>query len=144
MTRQRQNAYWPSVQTRRHGFTLLEVMVALAVLAIALSAIMRAAGSATRNIEEVKVRTLALWTAENLLAEHRIRQDWLSVGRYEGEVSQGANLFRWQEDVQLTPNAQFRRIDIRVSAIKSAGDTGESAPTLVQLGGFLTASGKRQ
>ena len=75
MTRCHQTTNRPAAPLRLRGFTLLEVMVALAVLAIALSAIMRAAGSATRNIEEVKLRTLALWSAENLLAEHRIREE---------------------------------------------------------------------
>lgn len=121
------------------GFTLLEVMVALAVLAIALTAVMRSVGAATRNVEEVRLRTLALWVAENRLAEHRARQDWLAPGAYDGQVDQAGQAFRWREEVEATPNAQFRRIDVAVWH----GDGGGER-VLARLTGFLTAPGGRR
>ncbi|HET6720789.1 MAG TPA: type II secretion system minor pseudopilin GspI [Rhodocyclaceae bacterium] len=123
---------------RRSGFTLLELMVALAILAIALSAVMRAVGAATNNVDELRLRTLAGWVADNRLAEHRARRDWLPVGRAEGQVEQGGVFFRWAEEVQATPNAQFRRIEVTVWSVSEAGHA-EPPRVLSTLNGFLTA-----
>lgn len=119
------------------GFTLLELMVALAILAIALSAVMRAVGAATLNVEELRQRTLAGWVAENILAEHRAKRDWLAPGRQEGLAKQGGQEFRWVEEVQATPNAQFRRVEVRVWAVPEAGN-GRESHQLATLSGFLT------
>lgn len=124
---------------RRSGFTLLELMVALAILAIALSAVMRAVGAATSNVDELRLRTLAGWVADNRLAEHRARRDWLPVGRAEGQVEQGGVMFRWVEEVQATPNADFRRIEVSVWSVPEADDT-KPPRVLTTLNGFLTAS----
>lgn len=125
---------------RRSGFTLLELMVALAILAIALSAVMRAVGAATNNVDELRVRTLAGWVADNRLAEHRARRDWLPVGRLEGQVEQGGVKFRWAEEIQATPNANFRRVEVSVWSVPEAGSSKPSR-MLNTLNGFLTTSG---
>ena len=59
------------------GFTLVEVLVALAIVSIALMAALRASGQATNASGELRLRLFAGWVAENRLAEHRARQDWL-------------------------------------------------------------------
>ena len=58
---------------KRAGFTLIEVLVALAIVSIALMSALRAAGQGTNNVGELRSRLLAGWVAENLLAEHRAR-----------------------------------------------------------------------
>lgn len=132
----------PAPGRRTAGFTLLELMVALAILAIALPAVMRAVGSATRQLDEVRLRTLAGWVADNRLAEHRARGDWLPVGRSEGRSEQGGLSFGWAEEVQATPNAQFRRVDISVWPLGAGGAGGDAAgPVLGRLSGFVTAPG---
>lgn len=123
---------------RRSGFTLLELMVALAILTIALSAVMRAVGAATNNVDELRVRTLAGWVADNRLAEHRARRDWLPVGRVEGQVEQGGVMFRWTEEIQATPNANFRRVEVSVWSVPAAGSASPSR-VLSTLNGFLTS-----
>ena len=57
----------------RQGFTLVEVLVALAIVSIALMAALRAAGQGTAAAGELRLRLLAGWVAENRLAEHRAR-----------------------------------------------------------------------
>ena len=101
------------------GFTLLEVMVALAILALALGAGLRAGGVSVSNAGEIRQRQLADWVAQDRLQEHRARRDWLPVGSSSGETQQGGIRFRWEERISGTPNVQFRRIEIRVFSADS-------------------------
>ena len=101
---------------KRAGFTLVEVLVALAIIAIALLAALRAAGQSTTNVGELRARLLAGWVAENLLAEHRARGDWLPLGIQRGQEREGGVEFTWREEVIATPNPAFRRIDVFVFA----------------------------
>ncbi|MGA9395170.1 MAG: type II secretion system minor pseudopilin GspI [Azonexus sp.] len=128
---------------RQSAFTLLELMVALAILAIALSAVMRAVGAATGNVDELRLRTLAGWVADNRLAEHRALRQWLPVGRKEGRVAQGGVEFRWVEEVQATPNAQFRRLEVSVWTVPET-DGSREARVLATLTGFVNSSGGAQ
>ena len=116
---------------KRGGFTLIEVLVALAIVAIALMAALRAAGQGTNNVGELRSRLLAGWVAENLLAEHRARRDWLPIGIQRGTAREGGLDFEWREEVISTPNAAFRRIDVRVFA------SAEESNSLAHLAGFV-------
>lgn len=120
---------------RRHperaGFTLIEVLIALAIVAIALLAALRAAGQSTANVGELRSRLLAGWVAENLLAEHRARGDWLPLGVERGGVREGGSEFIWRKEVIATPNRAFRRVDVFVFAAP-----GE-APTLAHYTAFV-------
>lgn len=98
----------------RPGFTLVEVLVALAVLSLALIAALRAANVGVANSMEIRDRLLAGWVAENRLAEHRARRDWVPVGVYQGVAVQGGKSFRWEEKVTSTQNTQFLRVEVRV------------------------------
>lgn len=104
---------------RSGGFTLLEVLVALAIIAIALLAALRAAGIATNSLQELRGRQLAGWVADNRLAEHRARGAWLPLGIAQGQEEQGGIGFAWREEVASTPNPAFRRVDIFVHASQS-------------------------
>ena len=99
---------------RMRGFTLIEVMVALAIVSIALLAALRAAGQGTGNVGELRTRALAGWVAENLLAEHRARGDWLPLGIQRGSQYQAGVEFRWREEVTAMPSPVFRRVDVYV------------------------------
>lgn len=113
------------------GFTLLETLVALAVLAIALAAILRAAGAETRHTEELRLRLLADWVAQNRLALHAARGDWMPAGFQNGEETQAGIRLLWREEISATPNPAFRRIEVGVYA----PDDGQHA--LRKLTGFL-------
>jgi general secretion pathway protein I len=119
---------------REAGFTLIEVLVALGIIAVALMAALRAAGQGTSNVGELRSRLFAGWVAQNVLAEQSVRGDWLPLGSYGGVGHQGGKDFTWREEVLETPNPAFRRINIFVFEAP-----GESRP-LVRLTGFLSQS----
>lgn len=119
------------------GFTLLEIMVALAVLALALTAGLRAGGAALDNQEQIRHRQLADWVAQDRLNEHHARRSWLPVGTASGETWQGGVRFRWEEHVSGTPNTRFRRIEVRVYSAHE-GNPGDELARIV---GFLVRPG---
>lgn len=98
------------------GFTLVEVLVALAIISIALLAALRAAGQGTNSVDDLRSRLLASWVAQDLLAEHRARADWIPLGIQRGSEREGGFDFKWRQEIIATPNPAFRRIDIRVFA----------------------------
>jgi general secretion pathway protein I len=113
------------------GFTLVEVLVALAIVSIALMAALRAAGQGTTAVGELRLRLLAGWVAENRLAEHHARGDWLALGIGRGRQGQGGVEFAWREEVVPTPNPAFRRVDVFVSV------PAEESRALARLTGFV-------
>ena len=122
---------------RTTGFTLIEVMVALAIVSIALLAALRAAGQGTANTSELRTRLMASWVAENVLAEHRARGDWLPLGIQRGSQFQSGVEFRWREEVTSLPSPLFRRIDVFVSM------PSEDSHTLARLSGVVTQPARR-
>lgn len=120
-----------SRRARRTGFTLVEVLVALAIISIALLSALRAAGQGTNQLEALRSRMLAGWVAENRLAEHRALAAWLPLGLQRGTASGGGREFAWTEEVIATPNASFRRVDIRVF------DPGDDSHSLARVVGFI-------
>ena len=116
---------------KRAGFTLVEVLVALAIVSIALLAALRAAGQGTSNFGELRARLLAGWVAENVLAEQRARGDWLPLGLQRGRGQQGGLDFAWREEVVATANPAFRRVDVFVFAVP------EESRSLARVTGFL-------
>jgi general secretion pathway protein I len=101
--------------TRYRGFTLVEILVALAIVAIALTAGMRALAQATETASGLKARTLALWVAQNRLAAAQIAAPWPALGHYVGEATEAGAQFVWQASVAGTPNPAFRRFEITVA-----------------------------
>jgi len=106
----------------RQGFTLIELVVALAVVAIALAAVQRTMSAAVDRARELKLRLLAGWVAENRLAELRVARALPLAGELSGDETQAGIVFRWRVRLGDTPNARMRRIEVEVRARHGAGD----------------------
>lgn len=98
----------------KNGFTLFEVLIALAIVAIALIAAVRAANIGTESAIDLKERTLSGWVARNRMAEHVAFRDWPQAGTNAGSETEGGMNFAWREKITSTPNPLFRRIEISV------------------------------
>jgi len=109
------------------GFTLLEVLVALVIIALALGAATRASHMATDSTLIMKQRLMGGWVAENRLAELRTTT-WPELGEKTGNVTQGGMQFTWRQTVATSPNPAFRRVEVKVYA---GQNTEYAAATLV-------------
>ena len=121
----------------QRGFTLLESLVALAILAIAMAAMLRATSASTTHAEAMRVRLLADWVAQNRIALHAGRGDWLPIGSQQGEEVQAGLKFIWREEISSTPNPSFRRIEVSVTSAE------EPDHALRHLNGYLTEFPRR-
>jgi general secretion pathway protein I len=102
---------------RQRGFTLLEVLVAVAILATSLAAALRAGGMAASTAEDLRQRTVSSWVAENRLAELRALRLWPAPGEASGELQMAGESVRWQQTVSNTPNQLFLRVEIKVTPL---------------------------
>lgn len=107
---------------RGAGFTLIEVVVALAVLAMAMGALITGMGRYAEQAGYLREKTVALWVAHNRLTEIDLEPVWPAVGSSDGDVEMAGVTWRWRAEVLETPNPEVRRIDIRVQAEGRDGD----------------------
>ncbi|MES2296690.1 MAG: type II secretion system minor pseudopilin GspI [Pseudomonadota bacterium] len=104
----------PRRRPRARGFTLLEVLVALAIVGTALVACIRAVGSLTQNNGAMRAITFATWSAENRFIRLRVAGEFPVVGKNEYDCSQGELFLMCEEQVTATGNRGFRRVEIAV------------------------------
>lgn len=101
-------------QTKQSGFTLLEVLVALVIVATVLGASLRAVASLTQNSGSLRATMMATWSAENRLAQIRIGHEWPELGEKSFPCPQGELNLLCEEHVLTTPNPSFRRVEVLV------------------------------
>ncbi|HTJ96733.1 MAG TPA: type II secretion system minor pseudopilin GspI [Rhodocyclaceae bacterium] len=96
------------------GFTLLEVLVALVIVGVALGASLRAMGSLTQNSDSLRINMMAVWSAENQLAQIRLSHAWPAIGSNSVECPQNALQLVCETHTSATPNPNFRRVAVQV------------------------------
>jgi general secretion pathway protein I len=107
----------------QRGYSLLEVIVAFALLALALTLLLGSLSGAARQVHNADLRTRAMLHAQSLLAATGIEQP-LQEGRSQGDWEDGR--YRWE--LQVEPY-----VDARASSLPQAAATAVSGPTLAQL-----------
>ncbi|MGB6105970.1 MAG: type II secretion system minor pseudopilin GspI [Pusillimonas sp.] len=113
------------------GFTLIEVLVALAIVSVALAACMRALGVSAGGAQSMQQRSLALQAAENQLAELRLLRAFPQPGRKSDPCPQGPLAFECEQQFQTTVNGNFRLVTVRARL--------EQGPVLAELNGLLSS-----
>ncbi len=96
------------------GFTLIEVLVALTILAITLGAGIKAAGALTINAQRLADVSTAQWCADNHLVSLKLAKQFPGIGDAEFSCEQLGRTFRGKLAVRPTPNPNFRRVDAQV------------------------------
>ncbi len=97
----------------QRGFTLLEVLVAVAVLGVAMAAIIKASLELTANAVDLRDKTFAAWVAGNVATELRLQRAW-ETGEEKGEAEMGGRRYYWTTEIQDTENPDLRRLDVHV------------------------------
>jgi len=114
----------------KQGFTLLEVLVALAILAIALAAAIKVSIENAENASYLRDKTLAHWVAMNVLTEIQVRGEWPALGQKKGSAMMAEREWYWTVKVSETVDDELRRLDVQVHSRENEG-------AVVSLVGFV-------
>lgn len=113
---------------RQSGFTLLELLVALAVFSLAALALVKVQGVSVRTAADLDTRMLAETVARNLSVELTSDPHAPALGRADGVVENGGRRWRWTRIASAAEDARLVRLDIRVE-----GEDGGSPALLTIL-----------
>ena len=105
---------WTFLRRPSGGFTLVEVLVALAILAVTLGAGLKAAGALVLNAQRQTQMTAAQWCADNHLTELKLTGAFPGAGQSDFSCEQLGVRYRGQLRAQNTPNPNFRRVDVQI------------------------------
>ena len=120
--------------SRESGFTLIEVLVALAIIAVAMSAAVRVAGLMTQSNGVLRDRSIALIAGQSRMAELRL-EGRLPVGMKAVECDQGRLLLRCEQVIGAAQNGRLLKVGIQVF------DRNQDAPPLARLETLLSRPG---
>ncbi|MBS0374901.1 MAG: type II secretion system minor pseudopilin GspI [Proteobacteria bacterium] len=114
------------------GFTLIEVLVALAIAAIGLAAVLAVVTNTSRDAVYLRDRMLASWIGQNKLTELRLQATLPSVDKTSGELDYAGRKWKWQQAVTQTEVPGMRRIDVAVRFAES-----DEKDTVATVTGFV-------
>lgn len=105
----------PRPRVRARGFTLLEVMIALLIVALGMGAALTTIFGVSDRLFRMREVTLASWVAQNELTRIRLEPGIPEVGRSDGDTEMADTRWRWQAVVSESGVENLRRIEIEVS-----------------------------
>jgi general secretion pathway protein I len=111
------------------GFTLIEVMIALSVVAIGLMATLKAVNDEISSANIVRNKMIALWVMENKVAEIRMNPVLPGVGVNQGQQTLYNQIWHWQTNTTNTANTKIRKVEV---AIFAADENDKKNPVITQ------------
>ncbi|MCU7904299.1 MAG: type II secretion system minor pseudopilin GspI [Candidatus Thiodiazotropha sp. (ex Epidulcina cf. delphinae)] len=99
---------------RCRGFTLLEILITLAILTIAFASIITVSANQSVNVAYLRDKTLAHWVAMNQMTELLIRNQWPPTGKQQGEAEMGLHKWHWVRTIAKTPDDRVRQVEIAI------------------------------
>ncbi len=106
--------------------------MATSIIAIALAAIIRTAGSNTANLAYLKEKTFAHWVAMNRMAELEAARQYPALGRKSGSEEMADREWYWSSEVKKTPDPDIRRVEVAVRL-----EPGSDTPVIAFMSGFF-------
>lgn len=97
-----------------HGFTLIEVMIALLVIGLVLGGFLFLATQQAQATARYRDKQLGEWVASNVLNEVRLREVLPNTGQRTGQAPMGSRQFSWRMQISATPDPGMRRIEVNV------------------------------
>ena len=123
---------------RARGFTLLEVLVALAIFAVVAASVLSASARSLKTAARLEDKTFASWLADNRLQEMQLTDTPPGEGREQGEETYAGRRWLWQSEVQATSEPEMLRITVLVAPRPERGLQGKLEDNaLVTLSGFV-------
>lgn len=120
------------------GFTLLEVLVALAIFALVAASVLTATARSLQIAARLEDKTLAMWIADNRLSEMQLAREPVADGREQGEVAFAGRRWQWQSEVEATSEADMRRVTLWVAPMaQDLSAAGVRERSVVSLNGFI-------
>lgn len=116
---------------RTDGFTLIEVLVALAIVAVGMAAVMRTLTSSADTVFYMRDKTFAQWVALNQIVNLRITGQVPGVGNSEGDTDYAGRKWHWRQEVTALDIPGAERIDVRVRPAEVKGDADSGWYTTV-------------
>lgn len=96
------------------GFTLLEVMVALAIIALGMAAVIKTVASTTVNSAYLRDKTFAYWVAQNQMAELELTAAKPKIGFTDGNEKLAGVTWYWTRKIDGTEDPDTKRVEISV------------------------------
>lgn len=108
------------------GFTLIEVLVALAIVTIGMAAVLGTLTSSASTVIYMRDKTLANWVALNHIAEERLKPQMPQLGNTDGDVDFAGQKWHWRQETVATAVQGMVRMDVHVrpAAVKADEDRG--------------------
>lgn len=103
-----------SCRSFQRGFTLLEVLAALVIVALGMLGVIQAVSQTASNTSYLRDKTVAHWVAMNQLTEARLAAQQPKIGKTSDDVEMAGRTWRWTMEVTQTPLESMRRIEVRV------------------------------
>ncbi|QMU60763.1 MAG: type II secretion system protein GspI [Gammaproteobacteria bacterium] len=113
------------------GFTLLEVMVALAIVALGMAAVIKTVTTTTSNTIHLRDKTFAYWVAQNQLAEIELTSGSPKKGFSDGEETLAGLTWHWTRKIEGTEDPDTNRIEVTVR--KNKDKSAQNYATLITL-----------